>query len=131
LQEALLSKHKKTTGLSQRILSTLDEHGPLSICEIGEIFGCSRLRIAGACSHLIRLEDIQRDSGPGFCLGGCGKTYPRWRVNPQPPTERAPADTQRRANWNAAVTPEDHAWMQRYREQRMQRMQRIVQENLR
>lgn len=100
---------RKGQGLAGRVYTALAQHGPLSVEALAELMGLTVPQVSSAMSCLVYKRSVVCESSQ----------RPRiWRVKVTGSWE----NTQRRVNWEAGITEEDHAWMRHYRERRERRL---------
>lgn len=100
---------RKGQGLAGRVYATLAQHGPLSVAQLAELMGLTVPQVSSAMSCLVYKRSVVCESSQ----------RPRiWRVKVTGSWE----NTQRRVDWEAGITDEDHEWMRHYRERRERRL---------
>lgn len=99
-------------GLAGKIYECLTRHGPMSTIELTEMLGLALHPVTSAVGHLMRRAAIVP----------MGSRPHRWRINTTPPGPVRRANTTRRADETAGITPDDLEWMRHYREQRARRL---------
>lgn len=107
--EAQKWRRVRDPGLAGKIYEALTRHGPMSSAELTELLGLDLRRVTNAVGHLMRRSALVKE----------GSRPHRWRINTTPP---GPVRRVPRGHKKTGITPEDMAWMRRYRDQRARRM---------
>ncbi len=110
--EAQKWRRVRDPGLAGKIYEALTRHGPMSSAELTELLGLDLRLVTNAVGHLMRRSALVKE----------GSRPHRWRINTTPPGPVRRANTTRRADETAGITPDDLEWMRHYREQRQRRL---------